>query len=160
MKNNGYLLLEFLLGIFIFSIIIVLLLVFLERIQIIQNYKTKSHVYSENNTNIISFIKKSIKERDKEEFLFQKETSDFFLLDDENINSQGNTILFKINGRFLKIKFKDKRITASSSDNLHDFKKQDLLGITDFLEFKLEDSLLIICYRHESKEKQEVINIK
>ena len=63
MKNKGNLLLEFLLSMFIFSIIMLLLIVFLKRVLIIQNYKSKTLVISENEMNITDLVGKRIKER-------------------------------------------------------------------------------------------------
>ena len=70
MKNKGGLLLEFILNIFIFSIILLLLFTFMKRIIIIQNYKTKVRTAGENTLYLFDVLKKNIKERDKEKFLY------------------------------------------------------------------------------------------
>ena len=79
MKNKGNLLLEFLLSMFIFSIIMLLLIVFLKRVLIIQNYKSKTLTISENEMNITDLLRKRIKERDKELFSFDGKKADLFL---------------------------------------------------------------------------------
>ena len=66
MKNKGNLLLEFLLNIFIFSVIVLLLLTFMKRAVIIQNYKAKVKTSGENTLYLFDILKKNIKERDRE----------------------------------------------------------------------------------------------
>ncbi len=80
MKNKGNLLLEFLLSMFIFSIIMLLLIVFLKRVLIIQNYKSKTLVISENEMNITDLVRKRIKERDKDLFSYDGKKSNLFII--------------------------------------------------------------------------------
>ena len=79
MKNKGNLLLEFLLNIFIFSVIMLLLLTFMKRAVLIQDYKDKSRSAGENTRYIFDLFKKNIKEREKEFFSYNGKNLNIFV---------------------------------------------------------------------------------
>ncbi len=160
MKNKGNLLLEFLLSMFIFSIIMLLLIVFLKRVLIIQNYKSKTLTISENEMNITDLLRKRIKERDKELFSFDGKKADLFLIKENKLNDNGDEILLKYENKFNALKYKDHKLLISSGENLGDFKKWDTLAKLDNLNFLLKKDLLIINYLIKDNKIDEVINLK
>ena len=160
MKNKGNLLLEFLLSMFIFSIIMLLLIVFLKRVLIIQNYKSKTLIISENEMNITDLLRKRIKERDKELFSFDGKKADLFLIKDNKLNDNGDEILLKYENKFNGLKYKDHKLLISSGEGLGDFKKWDTLAKLDNLNFVLKNDLLIVTYLIKDNKIDEVINLK
>lgn len=160
MKNKGNLLLEFLLSMFIFSIIMLMLIVFLKRILIIQKYEFKTFSISENQMNITDLLRKRIKERDKNLFFYNGKKANFFLIKDNKIIDNGNEILLKYENKFHSLKFKDNKLLISSAEDLGEFKRWEVLAKLENLDFLLKKDLLILSYLKKNKKIDEVINIK
>ncbi|MBP9477991.1 MAG: hypothetical protein KBF12_05160 [Sebaldella sp.] len=160
MKNKGNLLIEFLLSMFIFSIIMLMLIVFLKRILIIQKYEFKTFSISENQMNITDLLRKRIKERDKNLFFYNEKKANLFLIKDNKIIDNGNEILLKYENKFHSLKFKDNKLLISSAENLGEFKRWEVLARLENLNFLLKKDLLILSYLKKKKKIDEVINIK
>ncbi|MCP1226619.1 hypothetical protein [Sebaldella sp. S0638] len=160
MKNKGSLLLEFLLNIFIFSVIMLLLLTFMKRAVIIQNYKNKVRVNSENTLYILDILKKNIKERDKENFLYKEKNSNIFIINENIISSVGNSILYKSGGEFYLIKFNKPKMLISSAKTPEGFLRHDNLAFLDSLEFQIRNSILFVKYEINGNITEQVINLK
>ena len=79
MKNKGGLLLEFILNIFIFSIVLLLLFTFMKRIIIIQNYKIKVRTAGENTLYLFDVLKKTLKKEIKKNFYIKGKNQIFLL---------------------------------------------------------------------------------
>ena len=160
MKNKGNLLLEFLLNMFIFTVIMLLLLTFIKRAALIQSYKTRVRTASENTFYFFDMIKKNIKERDKETFLYKGKNSDFFIINNNEISNTGDTVLYRSKGQFYQIKFFDGKFLISSAETPGNFKKNDTLAVLDLVTFQAENELLFITYKINKKIIRQVINIK
>ena len=146
MKNKGSLLLEFILNIFIFSVILLLLFTFMKRIIIIQNYKTTVRTAGENTLYLFDILKKNIKERDKEEFSYKGKNSDFFIINENEVSDIGSSLLYKTDGEFHLIKFSKPKLLISSSQTPESFKKHDTLAKLDSLVFQTKNDLLLVIY--------------
>ena len=160
MKNKGGLLLEFILNIFIFSIILLLLFTFMKRIVIIQNYKTKVRTAGENTLYLFDVLKKNIKERDKEKFLYKGKKSNFFIINENGVSDTGNSLLYKADGEFYLIKFNKPKLLISSSQTPESFKKYDTLAKLDSLVFRTKNDLLLIIFEINGNTTEQVINLK
>lgn len=160
MKNKGNLLLEFLLSVFIFSIIMLILIIFLKRILIVQKYEVKTYSISENQMNIADLLRKRIKERDKNFFSYNGEKANLFLIKNNKITDNGDEILLKYENKFHALKFKDNKLLISSAENLGEFKRWDVLAKLENLNLLLKKDLLILTYLKKNKKIDEVINIK
>lgn len=160
MKNKGNLLLEFLLNIFIFSVIVLLLFSFMKKAVIIQNYKSKVRINGENTFYLLDVLKKNIKERNKEKFLYKGKSSDFFIINGSEISNVGNSILYKNNEEFFLIKFSKPRLLISSSKTLQSFKKHNTLAKLDSLAFQAKNDMLLITYKINGSLTEQVINLK
>ena len=160
MKNKGGLLLEFILNIFIFSIILLLLFTFMKRIVIIQNYKTKVRTAGENTLYLFDILKKNIKERDKEEFSYKGKNSDFFIINENEVSDIGSSLLYKTDGEFHLIKFSKPKLLISSSQTPESFKKHDTLAKLDSLVFQTKNDLLLVIYEINGNTAEQVINLK
>ena len=160
MKNKGSLLLEFILNIFIFSVILLLLFTFMKRIIIIQNYKTTVRTAGENTLYLFDVLKKNIKERDKEEFSYKGKNSDFFIINENEVSDIGSSLLYKTDGEFHLIKFSKPKLLISSSQTPESFKKHDTLAKLDSLVFQTKDDLLLIIYEINGSTTEQVINLK
>ena len=160
MKNKGGLLLEFILNIFIFSIILLLLFTFMKRIIIIQNYKTKVRTAGENTLYLFDILKKNIKERDKEEFSYKGKNSDFFIINENEVSDIGSSLLYKTDGEFHLIKFSKPKLLISSSQTPESFKKHDTLAKLDSLVFQTKNDLLLVIYEINGNTAEQVINLK
>lgn len=160
MKNKGNLLLEFLLNMFIFTVIMLLLLTFIKRAALIQSYKTRVRTAGENTFYFFDMIKKNIKERDKETFLYKGKNSDFFIINNNEISNTGDTVLYRSKGQFYQIKFFDGKFLISSAETPGNFKKNDTLAVLDLVTFQAENELLFITYKINKKIIRQVINIK
>ena len=160
MKNKGGLLLEFILNIFIFSIILLLLFTFMKRIIIIQNYKTTVRTAGENTLYLFDILKKNIKERDKEEFSYKGKNSDFFIINENEVSDIGSSLLYKTDGEFHLIKFSKPKLLISSSQTPENFKKHDTLAKLDSLVFQTKNDLLLVIYEINGNTAEQVINLK
>lgn len=157
MKNKGNLLLEFLLNIFIFSIILVLLSIFLKRVLIIQNYKSKTLSANENSYYILDVIKENIKNRNMEDFSYKNMKNNIFILNNNNLEK---SLLYRTDNTYTQIKFKYPKLLISNSDELNNFKKWSTLAQLDNINFYLKENILIITYDIENKKIEQVVNIK
>ncbi len=160
MKNKGSLLLEFILNIFIFSVILLLLFTFMKRIIIIQNYKTTVRTAGENTLYLFDILKKNIKERDKEEFSYKGKNSDFFIINENEVSDIGSSLLYKTDGEFHLIKFSKPKLLISSSQTPESFKKHDTLAKLDSLVFQTKNDLLLVIYEINGNTAEQVINLK
>ena len=160
MKNKGNLLLEFLLNIFIFSVIVLLLLTFMKRAVIIQNYKAKVKTSGENTLYLFDILKKNIKERDREKFLYKGKSSDFFIMNENEIFDTGNSVLYKSGKEFYLIKFSNMKLLVSSAETPNGFKKHDTLANLDSLVFRINNDLLFVTYEINGNKTEQVINLK
>ena len=160
MKNKGSLLLEFILNIFIFSVILLLLFTFMKRIIIIQNYKTAVSTAGENTLYLFDVLKKNIKERDKEKTLYKGKNSNFFIINGNGISDTGSSLLYKAGGEFYLIKFSKPKLLISSSQTPESFKKYDTLAKLDSLVFQAKNDLLLIIYEINGSTTEQVINLK
>ena len=160
MKNKGSLLLEFILNIFIFSVILLLLFTFMKRIIIIQNYKTTVRTAGENTLYLFDVLKKNIKERDKEEFSYKGKNSNFFIINENEVSDIGSSLLYKTDGEFHLIKFSKPKLLISSSQTPESFKKHDTLAKLDSLVFQTKNDLLLVIYEINGNTAEQVINLK
>ena len=160
MKNKGNLLLEFLLNIFIFSVILLLLLTFMKRAVIIQNYKTMVRTAGENTIYLFDILKKNIKERDKEKFLYKGKNSNFFIINENEVSDTGNSLLYRTGGEFYLMKFSKSKLLISSGQTPENFKKYDTLAKLDSLTFQTKNDLLLIICEINGNITEQVINLK
>ena len=137
-----------------------LLLTIMKRAVINQNYKNKVRVNGENTLYILDILKKNIKERDKENFLYKGKNSDIFIINENIISSVGNSVLYKSGGEFYLIKFNKPKLLISSSQTPEGFRRYDNLAFLDSLEFQIRNSILFVKYEINGNITEQVINLK
>ena len=99
-KQKGYLLIEVSIAIFMFSILIFILSIFLKRVLIIEKVKANSQLQDERVFNSLNKIIEDVKNRDRNIFLNNGEQKDIFISENE--------VVFKKDNLFYKFEIKNK----------------------------------------------------
>ena len=100
-KQKGYLLIEVSIAIFMFSILIFILSIFLKRVLIIEKVKANSQLQDERVFNSLNKIIEDVKNRDRNIFLNNGEQKDIFISENE--------VVFKKDNLFYKFEIKNIR---------------------------------------------------
>ena len=103
-KKSGYLLVEILISLFIFSVLVLVVSVFLKRVVLIEKAKKNNQKMYENMYFSMDKIIMDIKNRDIQDFLYEIESANgkLYISDAENIGKFGSRVEI---GKFREIKF-------------------------------------------------------
>ena len=150
-RKDGYLLVEILISMFIFSVLVFLISVFLKRIVIVEKAKKNNQKMYEKMYFSMDKIVLDIKNRDIRKFSYEKENNDIFIRE--------NLIVFKLNEIFYKIEYEKGKLFVSDAENLGKFGSKVEIGKFDEAKFEKEGELLIIRLKENKNEDVRVVKI-
>ena len=150
-KTGGYLLLEILICLFLFSVVVFVISVFLKRTVMIEKKKSKTQKLEENIYFLTDKISENIANRNRE--VFEHEGSM------DNFHIKGNYLLFKKDNLFYKLEYTNKKLYISEGVNSLNMGSRTALGEYENLEFKKADRLFMIVMRRGSDEEVKIINL-
>ena len=152
-ENKGYMILEILLCLFIFSVLLSVLSVFLKRSVLIEKGKVKEQKIEENMIFIFDRILEDISDRERIPFSHAKEI--------ENIHIEGNRLLiYRKYNSFYKIEYSKGKLYISEGNNILNMGGKNLIGEVDDLIFQKIDELLVITVKIGNVEKIRIISLK
>lgn len=150
-RKDGYLLVEILISMFIFSVLVFVISVFLKRIVIVEKAKKNNQKMYEKMYFSMDKIVLDIKNRDIRKFSYEKENNDIFIRE--------NLIVFKLNEIFYKIEYEKGKLFVSDAENLGKFGSKVEIGKFDEAKFKKVGELLIIRLKENKNEDVRVVKI-
>ena len=150
-KRNGYLLVEILISLFIFSMLVFVISVFLKRVVLVEKAKKDSQKMYEKMYFSMDKIILDIKNRDVREFSYERENGNIFVRE--------NQIIFKLDGIFYKIEYDKEKLYISDAENLKKFGSRVEVGKFSEAKFEKVGDLLIIRISEEKNESVRVIRI-
>jgi len=150
-RKDGYLLVEILISMFIFSVLVFLISVFLKRIVIVEKAKKNNQKMYEKMYFSMDKIVLNIKNRDIRKFSYEKENNDIFIRE--------NLIVFKLNEIFYKIEYEKGKLFVSDAENLGKFGSKVEIGKFDEAKFEKVGELLIIRLKENKNEDVRVVKI-
>ena len=150
-KTGGYLLLEILICLFLFSVVVFIISVFLKRTVMIEKKKSKTQKLEENIYFLTDKISENIANRDKEVFEYEGSMDNFHI--------KGNYVLFRKDNLFYKLEYTNKKLYISEGINLLNLGSRTVLGEYENMEFKKVDRLFMIVMKNGSSEEVKVINL-
>ena len=150
-KKRGYLLLEIMISIFLFSVIVFVVSIFLKRVVIIEKMKKNNQKSYENLYFSLDKIVENLKNRDKEEFFYENEK--------KNIHIFKNKIIYKTDGILYKIEFENKKMYISDTENKSSFGSRTVISNLENLEFEKIGEILVIKIKNFGKDEIRVVKI-
>ena len=150
-KNKGYLLLEILICMFLFSILVFVISVFLKRVVLIEKEKKENQLMYENVHFISDKIIEDIKNRDMEAFGYEGNT--------DNIHIKNEEIIMKKDGKFYKLEYSKGKLYVSDGDDITNLGTKSIIGQYDNVEFKRIDDLLVINLKYKKNNEVKVLNL-
>ena len=150
-RKDGYLLVEILISMFIFSVLVFVISVFLKRIVIVEKAKKNNQKMYEKMYFSMDKIVLDIKNRDIRKFSYEKENNDIFIRE--------NLIVFKLNEIFYKIEYEKGKLCVSDAENLGKFGSKVEIGKFDEAKFEKVGELLIIRLKENKNEDVRVVKI-
>ena len=150
-KTGGYLLLEILICMFLFSVVVFVISVFLKRTVMIEKKKSKTQKLEENIYFLTDKISEDISNRDREVFEYEGSMDNFHI--------KGNYVLFRKDNLFYKLEYTNKKLYISEGINLLNLGSRTVLGEYENMEFKKVDRLFMIVMKNGSSEEVKVINL-
>ncbi|WP_314339705.1 hypothetical protein [Leptotrichia wadei] len=150
-RKDGYLLVEILISMFIFSVLVFVISVFLKRIVIVEKAKKNNQKMYEKMYFSMDKIVLDIKNRDIRKFSYEKENNDIFIRE--------NLIVFKLNEIFYKIEYEKGKLFISDAENLGKFGSKVEIGKFDEAKFEKVGELLIIRLKEYKNEDVRVVKI-
>ena len=150
-RKDGYLLVEILISMFIFSVLVFVISVFLKRIVIVEKAKKNNQKMYEKMYFSMDKIVLDIKNRDIRKFSYEKENNDIFIRE--------NLIVFKLNEIFYKIEYEKGKLFVSDAENLGKFGSKVEIGKFDEAKFEKVGELLIIRLKEYKNEDVRVVKI-
>ena len=135
-KREGYLLVEILISMFIFSVLVFVISVFLKRVVIVEKAKKDNQKMYEKMYFSMDKIVLDIKNRDIQGFSYEGENNNIFVKE--------NQIVFKLNELFYKIEFDKGKLYISDAENLRKFGSRVEVGKFREAKFEKVGELLII----------------
>lgn len=150
-KKRGYLLLEIMLSMFLFSVIVFVVSIFLKRVVIIEKMKKNNQKSYENLYFSLDKIVENLKNRDKEEFFYENEK--------KNIHIFKNKIVYKTDGILYKIEFENKKMYISDMENKSNFGSRTVISNLENLEFEKIGEILVIKIKNFGKDEIRVVKI-
>lgn len=150
-KKRGYLLLEIMLSMFLFSVIVFVVSIFLKRVVIIEKMKKNNQKSYENLYFSLDKIVENLKNRDKDEFFYENEK--------KNIHIFKNKIVYKTDGILYKIEFENKKMYISDMENKSNFGSRTVISNLENLEFEKIGEILVIKIKNFGKDEIRVVKI-
>lgn len=150
-KKRGYLLLEIMLSMFLFSVIVFVVSIFLKRVVIIEKMKKNNQKSYENLYFSLDKIVENLKNRDKDEFFYENEN--------KNIHIFKNKIIYKTDGILYKIEFENKKMYISDTENKSSFGSRTVISNLENLEFEKIGEILVIKIKIFGKDEIRVVKI-
>ena len=150
-KNKGYLLLEILICMFLFSILVFVISVFLKRVVLIEKEKKENQLMYENVHFISDKIIEDIKNRDMEAFGYEGNT--------DNIHIKNEEIIMKKDGKFYKLEYSKGKLYVSDGDDITNLGTKSIVGQYDNVEFKRIDNLLVMNLKYKKNNEVKVLNL-
>ena len=150
-KTGGYLLLEILICLFLFSVVVFIISVFLKRTVVIEKKKSKTQKLEENIHFLTDKISEYISNRDREVFEYEGSMDNFHI--------KGNYILFRKDNLFYKLEYTNKKLYISEGVNSLNMGSRTALGEYENLEFKRVDRLLMVIMKNGKDEEVKIINL-
>ena len=150
-KKRGYLLLEIMLSMFLFSVIVFVVSIFLKRVVIIEKMKKNNQKSYENLYFSLDKIVENLKNRDKDEFFYENEN--------KNIHIFKNKIIYKTDGILYKIEFENKKMYISDMENKSNFGSRTVISNLENLEFEKIGEILVIKIKNFGKDEIRVVKI-
>ena len=150
-KESGYLLVEILISLFIFSVLVLVVSVFLKRVVLIEKAKKNNQKMYENMYFSMDKIVMDIKNRDIQDFLYENENNNIFIKE--------NKIIFKLNDIFYKIESANGKLYIFDAENIGKFGSRVEIGKFREIKFEKIGSLLVIMLNGEKSESIRVVRI-
>lgn len=150
-RRSGYLLVEILISMFIFSVLIFVISVFLKRIIIVEKAKKDNQKIYEKMYFSMDKMVLDIKNRDSQKFSYEGENN--------NILVRENLIVFKLNEIFYKIEYDKGKLFVSDAENIGKFGSKVEIGKFNEVKFEKVGKLLIIRLKENKNEDIRVIKI-
>ena len=150
-RRSGYLLVEILISMFIFSVLIFVISVFLKRIIIVEKAKKDNQKIYEKMYFSMDKMVLDIKNRDSQKFSYEGENN--------NIWVRENLIVFKLNEIFYKIEYDKGKLFVSDAENIGKFGSKVEIGKFNEVKFEKVGKLLIIRLKENKNEDIRVIKI-
>ena len=150
-KTGGYLLLEILICMLLFSVVVFIISVFLKRTVMIEKKKSKTQKLEENIYFLTDKISEDISNRDREVFEYEGSMDNFHI--------KGNYVLFRKDSLFYKLEYTNKKLYISEGVNSLNMRSRTALGEYENLEFKRVDRLLMIIMKNGKDEEVKIINL-
>ena len=150
-RKDGYFLVEILISMFIFSVLVFVISVFLKRIVIVEKAKKNNQKMYEKMYFSMDKIVLDIKNRDIRKFSYEKENNDIFIRE--------NLIVFKLNEIFYKIEYDKGKLFISDAENIGKFGSKVEIGKFDEAKFEKVGELLIIRLKENKNEDVRVVKI-
>ena len=150
-RKDGYLLVEILISMSIFSVLVFVISVFLKRIVIVEKAKKNNQKMYEKMYFSMDKIVLDIKNRDIRKFSYEKENNDIFIRE--------NLVGFKLNEIFYKIEYEKGKLFVSDAENLGKFGSKVEIGKFDEAKFEKVGELLIIRLKENKNEDVRVVKI-
>lgn len=151
-KKKGYLLMEILISLFIFSILMFTLTIYLKRLVIIEKNKYKTHQKDEYIFNIFEKIYEIVKNRDKMIKIYENIN--------ENIIINEKYIILKKENYFYKLEIINNILYISDGESLNKLGGKSELGIYENIKFEKIDNFLLIKVLNNKKEIIKIVNLK
>lgn len=150
-KNKGYLLLEILICMFLFSVLVFVISVFLKRVVLIEKEKKENQLIYENVYFISDKVIEDIKNRDMEAFGYEGNT--------DNIHIKNEEIIMKKDGKFYKLEHSKGKLYVSDGDDITNLGTKSIVGQYDNVEFKRIDNLLVMNLKYKKNNEVKVLNL-
>ena len=150
-KNKGYLLLEILICMFLFSVLVFVISVFLKRVVLIEKEKKENQLIYENVYFISDKVIEDIKNRDMEAFGYEENT--------DNIHIKNEEIIMKKDGKFYKLEYSKGKLYVSDGDDITNLGTKSIIGQYDNVEFKRIDNLLVVNLKYKKNNEVKVLNL-
>ena len=150
-KREGYLLVEILISLFIFSVLVFVVSVFLKRVVIVEKAKKDNQKMYEKMYFSMDKIVLDIKNRDIQGFSYEGENNNIFVKE--------NRIVFKLHQIFYKLEYDKGKLYISDAENLRKFGSRVEVGKFREAKFEKEGDLLIIRLNGEKNESVRAVRI-
>ena len=150
-KKRGYLLLEIMLSMFLFSVIVFVVSIFLKRVVIIEKMKKNNQKSYENLYFSLDKIVENLKNRDKDEFFYENENKNIHIFKDK--------IVYKTDEILYKIEFENKKMYISDTENKSSFGSRTVISNLENLEFEKIGEILVIKIKNLGKDEIRVVKI-
>lgn len=150
-KQKGYLLVEVLISMLIFSVLVSVIAVFLKRVAIIENVKKNSQKMDENIYFALEKVKVELEDRDLEEFDYSGEKTNLFV--------RGNQIIYWKNRIFYKLEIVNKKLYISEVSGFPNFGNRSLIGEYEDINFEKIGGILAIKSKYLGKSEIIILSI-